>query len=283
MKRTIITSLLVIFTAGAFAFSNKIKNAKSETFTVYGNCDQCKARIEKTVYKKGKSIGNWNVDSKKLTLTFDSIKINRNILLKKIAYAGHDNDMYMAPDEAYNKLDGCCQYKRMYLKEATPPKDTKAEPQKEEIKIISTKTDNSLAAVYSAYFFLKDALIKDDGNNASIQAKELFKAVDAVKMEIMNPSEHDIWMKNVQAISYNAEHIKSTTDNEHQREHFAKLSIAMIEVMKIIKPNFIFYIDHCPMYNGGKGADWLSKDAAIKNPYYGSQMLTCGRVKETVK
>ncbi|HNK84737.1 MAG TPA: mercury transporter, partial [Flavobacteriales bacterium] len=40
------------------------------------------------------------------------------------------------------------------------------------------------------------------------------------------------------------------------------------------------YLDHCPMYNGG--ADWLSREKAIKNPYYGSSMLTCGSVKETI-
>jgi hypothetical protein len=28
-----------------------------------------------------------------------------------------------------------------------------------------------------------------------------------------------------------------------------------------------------------KKASWLSNDKAIKNPYYGSAMLTCGNVK----
>ena len=37
------------------------------------------------------------------------------------------------------------------------------------------------------------------------------------------------------------------------------------------------------MANGGKGANWLSKENAVKNPYYGSQMLTCGSTVETIK
>jgi hypothetical protein len=37
------------------------------------------------------------------------------------------------------------------------------------------------------------------------------------------------------------------------------------------------------MANYGKGANWLSKENAVKNPYYGSQMLTCGKVVETIK
>jgi hypothetical protein len=37
------------------------------------------------------------------------------------------------------------------------------------------------------------------------------------------------------------------------------------------------------MYNNGKGANWLSKEILIKNPYYGSQMLSCGKTVETIK
>ena len=35
--------------------------------------------------------------------------------------------------------------------------------------------------------------------------------------------------------------------------------------------------------NDGKGADWLSKENVVKNPYYGSMMLGCGKVTETIK
>jgi hypothetical protein len=37
------------------------------------------------------------------------------------------------------------------------------------------------------------------------------------------------------------------------------------------------------MFNDGKGANWLSKENAIKNPYYGSSMLSCGKTTETIK
>jgi hypothetical protein len=39
------------------------------------------------------------------------------------------------------------------------------------------------------------------------------------------------------------------------------------------------YQDYCPM----KKAYWLSSEAAIKNPYYGSQMLSCGKINDTIK
>ena len=37
------------------------------------------------------------------------------------------------------------------------------------------------------------------------------------------------------------------------------------------------------MANNGKGANWLSKENKVQNPYYGSVMLTCGKVVETIK
>ena len=57
----------------------------------------------------------------------------------------------------------------------------------------------------------------------------------------------------------------------------------MYVLIKNTNPEIIIYYQYCPMYNGGKGANWLSKENTVKNPYYGSMMLTCGKVVETIK
>jgi hypothetical protein len=57
----------------------------------------------------------------------------------------------------------------------------------------------------------------------------------------------------------------------------------MYLLIKVSKQEVTIYYQNCPMYNNGKGANWLSKDISIKNPYYGSQMLTCGKTVETIK
>ena len=36
------------------------------------------------------------------------------------------------------------------------------------------------------------------------------------------------------------------------------------------------------MANDNNGADWISKEKEIKNPYYGDEMLTCGSILETI-
>ena len=43
------------------------------------------------------------------------------------------------------------------------------------------------------------------------------------------------------------------------------------------------YVDHCPMAANGKGANWLSTEKTIKNPFYGDKMLSCGSVEQTIK
>jgi hypothetical protein len=144
-------------------------------------------------------------------------------------------------------------------------------------------TVNPLADVYANYFELKDALIKDDGKAANNQATELFEAIAEVKMETLLPEQHTVWMQYQKQLSKDAELIKGTIDIDKQREHFASLSNNMYAVMKVIKSDYTVYYDHCPMYDDGKGANWLNKENGIKNPYYGAQMLGCGKTMETIK
>lgn len=34
----------------------------------------------------------------------------------------------------------------------------------------------------------------------------------------------------------------------------------------------------CPMADKGQGAHWVQKDEEVRNPYFGSAMLTCGSI-----
>ena len=42
------------------------------------------------------------------------------------------------------------------------------------------------------------------------------------------------------------------------------------------------YVQHCPMAFDNKGADWLSFDSEIRNPYFGDKMMKCGITKDTL-
>ena len=136
-----------------------------------------------------------------------------------------------------------------------------------------------LQSVYDAYFNVKDALIKSDSKLTSAKAATLLTAITAVKMDKLKSNEHTVWMKVVKKLTADAKTISSTTDLKKQRETFKSLSKSTYDLIKVSNPEQPIYKQYCPMAD----ADWLSKEKAVKNPYYGSSMLTCGNVVETIK
>jgi copper chaperone CopZ len=287
LKKTMMALILLL--SGAFS-NAQIKNTTTETFKIFGNCGMCKTAIEKagTINKVAKV--DWNKDTNMATLTYDSKQTNQDEILKRIALAGYDSEKFLAPDTAYSNLPGCCQYNRE-TKVATKMEDHKIEVSKT-ITVTETqdpsdseqaKQKNQLQPVFDSYFELKDALIKTDGNSASAKASVLLSAINKVKMDKLEMEIHMVWMKVLNDLKEHSEHIADTKDIKYQRDHFMDLSKNIYDLIKVSKQETPTYYQHCPMANDGKGADWLSKENAIKNPYYGSQMLTCGKTVETIK
>lgn len=277
-------TVLLSFTA----CNAQIKNAKTESVKIYGNCGMCESTIEKAGNVKKVVEVDWNKDTKMATLTYDTSKTNQDEILKRIALAGYDSDQFLAPDDVYAKLPGCCQYDRVKKSETTKVEiiedHTSHSHDGTTDKPTETKQEvNQLKAVFDSYFELKDALVKSDGNLASAKAKELLNALNTVQMNKLSNEEHIIWMKVMKDLAFDTEHIEETKDVGHQRDHFNTLSDNMYQLLKVSKQDTPTYYQHCPMANGGKGANWLSKEDAVKNPYYGSQMLSCGKTVETIK
>jgi len=108
MKKVRMMMMLVmtVITTSIFAQS------KTETFKVNGNCGMCKSRIEKAAKTEGVTKADWDVDSKIMTVSFDTGKTSIDEIQKKIAAVGHDTEKFAAEADAYEKLPGCCRYDR---------------------------------------------------------------------------------------------------------------------------------------------------------------------------
>ncbi|MDA3952869.1 MAG: efflux RND transporter periplasmic adaptor subunit [Bacteroidales bacterium] len=88
------------------------KVLKHEMFTVGGNCEMCKDRIEKAALSlNGVSTAEWSTDTKMAHISFDSGKVKLIDIHKVIAKAGHDTEIEKAPDKIYNALPECCLYR----------------------------------------------------------------------------------------------------------------------------------------------------------------------------
>lgn len=124
MKKTFLIFSAVAFLAtGAMAttgMSTKSEMtapaAKGTThgmFKVKGNCETCKARIEKAALSvKGVKTAEWDEKTGMLHMNYDPKLTSERMVSKAIAKVGHDTQFDKADTKVYNALPGCCKYKR---------------------------------------------------------------------------------------------------------------------------------------------------------------------------
>ena len=149
---------------------------------------------------------------------------------------------------------------------------------------VDPKTAASMNEVVNHYLHIKDALAKDNGEEAANAAKAMVTTLGAIDHSTLAGEQMKLYMDVAESLTEHAEH---TTDNakniHHQREHFVMMSQDMYDLVKGFGANQPLYVGHCPMANDNKGADWLSEKREINNPYMGQKMPKCGKVEKVVK
>lgn len=154
--------------------------------------------------------------------------------------------------------------------------------QKVEKSAVKEQAQNfSIEPIVKDYLVLKNALVADNDKAAANAGKQLFATLSKVDMKTIAANKHKEFMDIFENAKENAEHIGDNAGKiDHQREHLASLSKDVSDLIALFGTTQKLYQDYCPMYNDGKGAVWISEAKAIKNPYYGGKMLTCGSVKK---
>lgn len=128
-------------------------------------------------------------------------------------------------------------------------------------------------AIAKAYVALAEELAADKGSDDAVQ--NLIKEADALAQ---------LATGNVKSIAAQVGKTASEMIGkglEERRKPFKPLSEAMIRLVRARRPTDTLFLSHCPMVPGG-GGNWLATTEQIANPYFGSQMLRCGTVKETI-
>jgi mercuric ion binding protein len=109
MKTYILKSISIISLFSLFAFAGDA--VKEAEFKVFGNCGQCKTRIEKAMKISEVKFAKWDKTSKMLKVAYLSEKISLDSLQQRIASVGHDTEKLKAADSTYANLPGCCLYR----------------------------------------------------------------------------------------------------------------------------------------------------------------------------
>ncbi len=150
-----------------------------------------------------------------------------------------------------------------------------------EVKSV-TQSKFSITEIVSNYLKLKNALTKDDTKNAAGAGKALLSSFTKADVSSLDEKQKKEFTDIADDAKENSTHIGDNAGKiDHQREHFALLSKDIGDLIKMFGAPQKLYQDYCPMYDDGKGAVWISETKEIENPYYGSQMLTCGSVKKS--
>ena len=149
---------------------------------------------------------------------------------------------------------------------------------------VSEKFQEQLRVVYYDYINLKDALVKEDSKNTSVNASSLLNNLSKVDMKLLSDNNaHTHWMSLIKEIQSSATSISKTSDIKAQRDHFKHLSSHLINAVQLFGVKEKVYVEFCPMADDNNGAYWLSTEEKVINPYFGEAMLTCGEVKQVIE
>lgn len=277
--------IYLLATMGLFSFATvfaQIKNTETKTFKVKGKCASAKEMIESAGNQKQISLVSYNIKEGTATIKFDKTKTTPEAILKKIALAGFDNDEYYAPDNIYGKLAEDCRYVRD--KKSADHSAHSNSIMHHQSKIQShaqmnhvgyeIQTDDSSEVVLNAYFNLKDSFVQANQSEILKQSM-LFKKVLDNEIKKAPSSQELMSLRNF------TDKIIGEKDIKKQRILFGEVTQPIYKLAKNAKLKSAVYYQNCPMFEGG--ANWLSKDSAVKNPFYGNQILSCGSTVETLK
>ena len=105
-------SVVLFFAIVAVVQIQGIAQSKIEEIKIFtsAQCEDCKNRIEKSLYKtKGVISANLDVNNKIATVIFRNNKTDKKTIQVAINNAGYDADESPANTEAYHALPACCQ------------------------------------------------------------------------------------------------------------------------------------------------------------------------------
>lgn len=123
------------------------------------------------------------------------------------------------------------------------------------------------------YIDIKNALVNDNYEQVKQAASDMQSSLEESELS----EEHRTDLKN------NISQLAEAQDIEAQRQAFAQLSQQFYQVIQNSDvTDKTLYWQHCPMAMNNQGANWLSFEKQVQNPFMGQRMPKCGSVAETI-
>lgn len=201
------------------------------------------------------------------------------MLLGNDAVEGREVENIPAADRVFLLLKGHMRRLREQLR-ITPDE----QPHIEHVAV-SPEFEANLRAVWGQYLAVHAALSADQSRNAHAALVNLRSAIATVNDASLSGHAKEQWIDAKSTLTQLFDKVEQADDIGTMRAEFKPLS----ETIGTLAKAFGFgeagpiYELHCPMAFQGKGAVWYQDNANVRNPYYGTSMLTCAdRVEEVV-
>ncbi|PCJ98029.1 MAG: hypothetical protein COA50_03625 [Flavobacteriaceae bacterium] len=143
----------------------------------------------------------------------------------------------------------------------------------------SNSQNTGAQPILANYMVLKEALVATNQDIAAKAGKNLESTLNSFDVSSYT-SEQQEDLKDIISDAKEQAGLIGKSEIGSQREHFKVLSKNITDMVAITGTEDTLYQQFCPMYDGGTA--WLSMNKEIKNPYYGSKMLTCGKVQKEI-
>lgn len=149
---------------------------------------------------------------------------------------------------------------------------------------ISKKARGLLIPLFDQYLNLKNALVADNFDKSKQIAASLLINFGKTNMGLFTGEAHNVWMQHSSTIEKALKQVIKAENIGEVRKHFKTLSGQFVMLAITFGPfDKSLFIQRCPMANDNSGADWISDDSLIQNPYFGQSMLGCGDIIQTIK
>ncbi len=138
--------------------------------------------------------------------------------------------------------------------------------------------------IVDAYLSVQTALAGDKLESARASSRVIGAVLQGISMGKLSPRVHHKWMPLHSGISRGALALAGSNTLAEARSAFEGLSLSLTALLKQfdVPLKTAVYRFHCPMAFDGKGADWVQSGKETMNPYFGSSMLRCGSLEETL-
>ena len=147
--------------------------------------------------------------------------------------------------------------------------------------------NQSYQKLLHGYYGLKDALVASDSGKANAAAVQLAGFSDSLKIDEIKGDSTGAIKETAKSftteMSNSARNLLKENSLDGKRRQFETISEILYNLTRTVRyDGEKIYYQYCPMAFNNKGAYWLSNQYAVRNPYFGDEMLECGSVEDSL-